>query len=1592
MKRLLLLFTVVLLSTGLVWSQDYQISDKDPNPVNVNFTGGTDAVEDLLFFLDVESIVADNQCLGIEFDGTFLWVTGGGNATNPNYLYQIDPLTQTLVNAYDQTTVSSWGMRDLAFDGTFLYAGDENGFYRIDPGTGNVTLLFDNTAPVFTAGISAIRALAWDGVNFWSKNFGGDLYVFDPLGNVVAQYPITNSTYGAAYDPTVPCIWLFSTGGATGNEFVQVDMAGNLTGITHALKDHDCPTGGIIGGAFFYQAWAGGRTILGALTQGTPDAFYAMELYDTGYPGAPTNPNPTCGGGGLTSGNLTWDFGINTLTYDVYLGPAGSMVPVATGLTVGGPTGSYAYTGLTAGTNYEWMIIGYNATGPTSSLTWNFTPVAPVAAPLFEDFETFTPGTNATGYANGWSTFPENTTGSYRWNVDAGGTTSSGTGPTVDHTTGTATGIYLFTEASSGSTADEAYVYSPFIDLSPLTVPMVEFWYHMYGAAMGELHLDIMAVGGGGWVLDIVPPLIGQQTAAQGDPYQLSQANLGAYAGQTVQFRFRGIRGTSYTGDMAIDDFRVFEMPSCPAPQNQTVAGITGTSADLGWTEMGSATMWDIEMVPAGTPPTGTPTAAGVTSNPYTYGGLNPITSYDWYVRADCGGSQSTWTGPNTFTTACATVSTFPWCEDFENGGSIPACWYEDPGFTAGWLFRTSMTYGPTGDHTTGSGYFATIDDSSPYTSTPSVLVSPVFDVTGLTTPIVRFWYWIGDFNAGPSYIEVEAWDGSAWQNTGVTLTENNQWQEVVIVLTPWSNANLSVRFLGYENTAGFNCDLAIDDVCIQEQPIEPIDWCNLQWPPNGSINIGDPFTAYAQVYEAGVTDSPGPGPGINAYIGFSSTDTDPATWTDWVPATYNLDFNNNDEWMADIGAAIPGPGTWYYASRFNLNGGPDAYGGYNAGGGGFWDGVNNVSGVLTVSVPTFTWTGLIDSNWDDPGNWNPSGVPSELTAAIIPGGAPNYPVLTGNLQINNTGGAYRCLSLWIQNGGQLEMFEGADLDSYGELTIDAGGTLYCGDDFDMNAGAVLNMNGGMVVNNYDFGAFGDFYFKGGATINLNGGSFEVYDWIDVYAGSIWNGSDVDIIVGGPNDLVDFYNDEPTFVFNNFLIRNSCSVQFEGFSAATFNLTGDFTVEPLAWVDINQVTNVGGNAYILSDASGSGSLIDAAAFTVTGTSNVDRYYTNFNAWSLISSPIADGQAGIYLNMYLQLYDEPGSFWFDIIPPTDPLIPAMGYALWVPYPMTSTYTGALNTGAISIPVTNTGTAFGWNLLGNPYPSGLNWDDVALANPDINGAVYYLDASTNNFVSYNGGMGGGLADVPPGQGFFVSANTVGTFNVDNTMRTHAGQGYFYKEGLSNMLALEVEGNGYTDAVYMRFDETATEGFDGEYDAYKLISWFNDEIPQVYMPSEGVDLSINVLPATETVPVGFTAGVSDTYTFSLAEVHDFDYVILEDLLTGDEVNLVEGSYTFTYSVNDDPNRFLLHFAPLSVPELSGDVTSIYSYGNDVYVYVPEDMDGSIMVYDMLGHLVTSRAINTQLSKITLDQSAYYIVKVLGDTETVTRKVFID
>lgn len=122
--------------------------------------------------------------------------------------------------------------------------------------------------------------------------------------------------------------------------------------------------------------------------------------------------------------------------------------------------------------------------------------------------------------------------------------------------------------------------------------------------------------------------------------------------------------------------------PSCLPPANLTVDNITTGEGEISWEDHGESE-W-IVYYKKSTENDYTE-LEGVTDNPYPLGGLDPATTYNVYVKANCGGENSDPSAVITFTTECAAVTAFPWNENFDGyslasaltptSRTLPLCW-----------------------------------------------------------------------------------------------------------------------------------------------------------------------------------------------------------------------------------------------------------------------------------------------------------------------------------------------------------------------------------------------------------------------------------------------------------------------------------------------------------------------------------------------------------------------------------------------------------------------------------------------------------------------------------------------------------------------------------------------------------------------------------------------------------------------------------------------------------------------------------------------------------------------------------------------------
>ncbi len=406
-----------------------------------------------------------------------------------------------------------------------------------------------------------------------------------------------------------------------------------------------------------------------------------------------------------------------------------------------------------------------------------------------------------------------------------------------------------------------------------------------------------------------------------------------------------------------------------------------------------------------------------------------------------------------------------------------------------------------------------------------------------------------------------------------------------------------------------------------------------------------------------------------------------------------------------------------------------------------------------------------------------------------------------------------------------------------------------------------------------------------------------------------------------------------------------------------------------------------------------GSLITEGMITNNGIFNAERSISN-EQWHMISSPITNAQSGMFVGDYLQEWNETTGLWSDISSITTPLTPVKGFGFWSngTGSTTHTFTGTPNTGGQSLSLSTSGSGGSYddaNLLGNPYPSSIDW---ALLDGIENGAVYCYNGT--GYLNWNNGSGTGSQYIAPMQGFFIIAPSAGTFNVDNSYRVHNGATNYYKSTntVSNGLVLAASNGIYEDELWIAFNETANAEFDYEYDAYKFFSG-NSGIAQLYTITEGNILSIDIRPETGEIQLGFKNDQDGVYQIGISQIDGISSAILED--TKHEIfhDLKMSDYDFSWEISDNETRFKLYLNVAGINEILT-TTQIFAYQKTINIRSIEPLNNAeIQILDMIGKIVyKKRLVNGQNETITTPvKDGVYLIQLISDNGTQVEKVIL-
>ena len=278
-------------------------------------------------------------------------------------------------------------------------------------------------------------------------------------------------------------------------------------------------------------------------------------------------------------------------------------------------------------------------------------------------------------------------------------------------------------------------------------------------------------------------------------------------------------------------------------------------------------------------------------------------------------------------------------------------------------------------------------------------------------------------------------------------------------------------------------------------------------------------------------------------------------------------------------------------------------------------------------------------------------------------------------------------------------------------------------------------------------------------------------------------------------------------------------------------------------------------------------------------------------------------------------------------PTGNLVVGKGYTVNIPGTELVDFVGTLNNGTVAQTLTRVGgPEGGWHLVGNPYPSPLDYSLVAPADQTGLDAAMYVFESTSQYGggyrSYVNGFGNPL--IASSQGFFVRVATgqpSGTLTLRNSQRlTDFSQQVPFRRGGADQrpqVQLTLSGAGLTDDAYVYAEAGATAGADAAFDAVKLPNPHGLNLSS----QAGTDaLAINGLPAltaATVVPLRLGVPAAGTYTLRAAALLNLPgTVFLRDAATGQQIDLRQQP-TYTFAATNLVGRFSLAFgaaAPLA------------------------------------------------------------------------------
>lgn len=541
-------------------------------------------------------------------------------------------------------------------------------------------------------------------------------------------------------------------------------------------------------------------------------------------------------------------------------------------------------------------------------------------------------------------------------------------------------------------------------------------------------------------------------------------------------------------------------------------------------------------------------------------------------------------------------------------------------------------------------------------------------------------------------------------------------------------------------------------------------------------------------------------------------------------------------------------------------------------------------------------------------------------------------------------------------------------------------------------------------------------YFRSKATGNASDAS----SWESSSDNSTWISATLAPLAGATS--VTILNGHTISVNSNLILSN---LILNSGSIVNVNSDSHLTVT-------TAMTN-NGTLNLLSDATGTATILTPPSISGSGIANVQQYVSTGRNW-YISSPVTGATSATFsaatLGNIVYWYDESKGNttpWQQISDNTTSLTVMKGY---VYYPVSSgavTFSGSLNTGNQSISVSRTSgqSKEGFNLIGNPYASYLNWSQVSRGNlsssmwyrtksapAPITGLTAYVFDTYNvlSDVATNNGAKPMTKMIPPMQSFWVrvaDGQTHATITATNTQRGFidiSNNGFRSKQESAIILPivrLDLSNGSFNDQTVIYTDTNAQNSLD-EFDSPKM---FNNSasVAEIFTIAGNENLAINGLNSIQydtEMPLGFNTATAGTFSIKASEFINFadgTQLILKDYLTNNVIDLSNGlSYSFNSEAEtNNISRFSLIFR---APSISTDVN--YAQNGNVWISLMDNNqivvngtngETNVAVYNEVGQRLVSQHLTASSKPIGKFVPGVYLVTVTNAGKSTTAKVII-